>query len=182
MEVLLIRLVIATVFGAICAAIANGKGRSVIGWFIGGFFLNLIAVIIVAVLPNLRERDAYRSSVARTNRRLREQLRQERIKGETFRKYANRRLDHHDSALALDTRADGEPRRQLAHHHAPPLPKPRRTWSYEQDGSALGPVEQGELERLFRNGSLTRATLVWSEGMADWQPAGRVPALRRIVS
>ena len=35
--------------------------------------------------------------------RLREQLRQERFKNETFRQFATERLDVHDDALGLDT-------------------------------------------------------------------------------
>ena len=48
MEIFLIWIVIAIA----CAIVASSKGRSGFGWFILGFFLSVIALIIVAVLPS----------------------------------------------------------------------------------------------------------------------------------
>src|SRR5262245_8301344 len=93
------------VFGCIAAAIANSKGRSSVGWFFGGFFLGLIGIIIVAVLPNLKEQKFKEEAVERENRRLREQLMQEQIKTEAFRRHAAARLDAHDTHLGIDTRS-----------------------------------------------------------------------------
>lgn len=102
-----IHLVIGLICGGIAAAIASGKGRSVVGWFFGGFFLGLIGIIIVACLANLNEQRAYRRQVEQSNHRLREQLRQERMKGEAFRQHSMSRLDAHDHALGVDTRTLG---------------------------------------------------------------------------
>ena len=57
------------------AAIASSKGRSVGGWFAGGFLLDIIGIVIVAVLPNLKQQAQLRNRRSRENRRLREQLR-----------------------------------------------------------------------------------------------------------
>ncbi len=104
MEGLAIQLVIMTILGGISAAIASSKGRTPVGWFFGGFFLGLIGLIIVACLSNLNEEQSHRDHQSRENRRLREQLRQERMKGEAFRQHALSRLDSHDQQLGVDTR------------------------------------------------------------------------------
>lgn len=44
------------------------------------------------------------------------------------------------------------------------------SWYYAEGSEQKGPVEQAELEQLMQQGSITPATLVWREGMADWQP------------
>ena len=43
-------------------------------------------------------------------------------------------------------------------------------WHYAIDGQRKGPVSQEEFERLARNGVIKADTLVWYQGMADWQP------------
>src|SRR5215475_4178859 len=94
-----------SVFGAIASAVASSKGRSTVGWFFGGFFLTWIGVVIVAVLPNLKEQKFKEEAIERENRRLREQLLQEQIKTEAFRRHASARLDAHDSHIGVDTRS-----------------------------------------------------------------------------
>jgi hypothetical protein len=43
------------------------------------------------------------------------------------------------------------------------------TWYYVLDGQRFGPVAETELVELFRSGKINRDTLVWREGMAEWQ-------------
>ncbi len=43
---------IGCVFGLICALLASGKQRNPIGWFVIGFLLPLIGLILVIVLPS----------------------------------------------------------------------------------------------------------------------------------
>lgn len=112
-DYLLIRLFIQLVFALICVAIANSKGRSALGWFFGGFFLGIIGLVIVACLSNKKEEDAKERRMQNEQRRLREQLRQERMRNETFQRYAAERLDAHDEHLHIDTRSADAPR-QLA--------------------------------------------------------------------
>lgn len=45
-------------------------------------------------------------------------------------------------------------------------------WFYESGGKQNGPISEAELDSLIRAGTVTPRTLVWREGMADWQPLG----------
>ena len=47
---------------------------------------------------------------------------------------------------------------------------------YALGGKQLGPVEEGQLVAM----GVTRNTLVWCEGMTEWQPAGSVAALQSL--
>lgn len=188
MEGLGINLIIMAVCGIIASAIANSKGRSVVGWFFGGFLLGLIGIIIVAVLPNLkaqREKEAY---AERENRRLREQLRQERIKAESFRQHTQARLDTHDNHLGIDTRAAGY---QLAgpehgstgllENAGGPGNDGTTQWYYEQAGQSIGPTTATDIKKQLESGTLTGGTLVWAESLGDWTPANAVPEFQSYV-
>lgn len=43
-------------------------------------------------------------------------------------------------------------------------------WYYALDGKQQGPASEEELARLAASGTITGATLVWREGLGDWQP------------
>ncbi len=58
-------------------------------------------------------------SMLNEQRRLREQLRQERLRNQSFQQYTAARLDVHDQALSLDTRSADAPRLELDDPHAP---------------------------------------------------------------
>jgi len=47
---------------------------------------------------------------------------------------------------------------------------------YYLDGARnqQGPVSSEEIARLIRNGTIRRDTMVWSAGMPEWSPAGKV--------
>ncbi|WP_305303259.1 DUF4339 domain-containing protein [Duncaniella muris] len=47
------------------------------------------------------------------------------------------------------------------------------TWYVYQNNVQTGPVSEDQLSGM----GLTPATLVWREGMEQWQPAGQVPEL-----
>ncbi|MBW8015374.1 MAG: hypothetical protein FVQ82_04245 [Planctomycetes bacterium] len=96
---------ICLIFGAICAAIGSSKGRSAIGWFFVGFFLGIIGLIIACVASNVKDARQKEIEMQNEQRRLREQLRQERIKNDQFRNHAQQRLDKHDDALGIETRS-----------------------------------------------------------------------------
>lgn len=119
--------IIALILGIICAAIANGKGRSVIAWFFIGFFFGILGLIILLVIGNPREARQKEMEMETEQRRLREQLRQERIKNDQFRKHTQVRLDTHDNALGLETSStpallDIPDRQKLYDGHIPPEP------------------------------------------------------------
>jgi hypothetical protein len=43
-------------------------------------------------------------------------------------------------------------------------------WFYTSNGTQTGPVSETELHQLAAGGVITPATLVWREGLAEWQP------------
>jgi hypothetical protein len=52
-----------------------------------------------------------------------------------------------------------------------------RSWFFASQGQQQGPYPEAQLHDLIAKGIVTAATLVWSEGMADWQKAGDIPGL-----
>jgi len=48
------------------------------------------------------------------------------------------------------------------------------SWYYADAGRQIGPVEEPALDDLVRAGVVRDETLVWREGMANWQPHGAV--------
>src|SRR3954471_17417516 len=93
------------IFGIAVALLAHHKGRNPIGWFFIGALLTLIGLVLVLVVPNLNQEKYWQTRRDEENRRLREQLRQERGKHETLREYTMKRLDVHDQVLGVDTRS-----------------------------------------------------------------------------
>jgi len=174
---LLIHLIVAIIGGVVGVIIAVSKGRNPVGWFFLCFFFPLIGIIIVAVLPNLKRERERQEQVAVENRRLREQLRQERIKHEAFRAFTSARLDTHDQALGMDTRQalpGGVPVRQLGMPDNCP-----RLWYYEVNGQSRGPLSESALQDLLRSGRIDVTTLVWCEDLGDWTPLGEAAPLLR---
>jgi hypothetical protein len=49
-------------------------------------------------------------------------------------------------------------------------------WYYAESGQQRGPVDESGFADLVRNGKVRDDTLVWREGMAQWQPFGVVRA------
>jgi uncharacterized RDD family membrane protein YckC len=47
-------------------------------------------------------------------------------------------------------------------------------WYYIEDGQQRGPVLDGDLESLRREGKITHETMVWRNGMANWQRWGEL--------
>ena len=64
----------------------------------------------------------------------------------------------------------------------PPPPVPAAEWHVAEAGQSHGPYDMAGLQGLVAAGRLTRATPVWSAGMAGWQAAGDVPALAGLLA
>ena len=43
-------------------------------------------------------------------------------------------------------------------------------WYYTNAGQQTGPVSHDDFQQLLKSGAIQPATLVWREGMVDWQP------------
>ena len=52
-----------------------------------------------------------------------------------------------------------------------------RSWYYAAQGQQQGPVSESDLRDLIARGVVTGETLIWSDGMAGWEKAGRIPGL-----
>jgi hypothetical protein len=52
-----------------------------------------------------------------------------------------------------------------------------RSWYYAAQGAQQGPISEAELRDLVARGGVAPETLVWSEGMAGWENAGRISGL-----
>lgn len=48
-------------------------------------------------------------------------------------------------------------------------------WYFVRDGARVGPRARDEVEALFSTGVLPPHTLVWRQGMENWQPAAETP-------
>ena len=56
------------------------------------------------------------------------------------------------------------------------------SWWYAENGQQFGPIDQNSLTLHFRAGKITPQTLVWREGMAQWQNLASVPELRILMA
>jgi hypothetical protein len=187
-------LVFGVIMGGAVAAIASGKGRSPVAWFFVGFFLGIIGLILVLVVSNVNQEKYLRARQDEENRRLREQLRQERVKHETLREYTMRRLDVHDHVLGVDTKTvqalptedaaayllAGETADAASPAPAPkPAPQPvSNAWYYEQNGETRGPVPGDVIRAMLANGQITGTNLVWADHLPDWRPAALVAEIQ----
>ncbi len=173
-------LIVGVICGIISALIASNKGRNAFGWFFGGFFLGIIGIVIVAVISNPKQERAQRDLDDVEYQRMRERLAQEKIKTETFRKHAAGRLDAHDGALGMDTRAIAGPNDSpalLSNGKPETLPPPnpsRARWFYDLEGKTLGPVSELEIKEQILANTIDANTLLWAEDMSEWTPLGKI--------
>jgi membrane protease subunit (stomatin/prohibitin family) len=63
----------------------------------------------------------------------------------------------------------------------PPLPAATR-YFVAMSNQQTGPFGMDELQQQARDGQLARVTLVWTQGMADWTPAGEVAELSALFA
>lgn len=59
----------------------------------------------------------------------------------------------------------------------PPLPVTNVEVWYAENGQRRGPVSLDQLRQLVRAGVVTKQTLVWRKGMANWAAAGTVDGM-----
>src|SRR5579872_4178844 len=52
------------------------------------------------------------------------------------------------------------------------------TWYYADNGRQIGPVEESALDDLVKSGVVRDDTLVWREGLPNWQPHAAVRGVR----
>ena len=166
------------IFGIISAVVANGRGRSAVGWFFIGLALDCIGLVLVLALPDLKKEEEKERRQRLENRRLREQLAKERQVSDSRNTNVERRLGAHDEALGLDT------------SNPPELPLSAPTaqlsqgaqWFYARDNERQGPVTAETIRHLLQAQAIDGDTLIWSEGMPDWVPLKETDAFAGDVS
>ncbi|MEM6389721.1 MAG: SPFH domain-containing protein [Pseudomonadota bacterium] len=66
---------------------------------------------------------------------------------------------------------------------APPPPPPvEHVWHIAENGATRGPFSKADLGRMALDGSLTRETLVWTQGQDGWQKANDVVELAQLFT
>lgn len=175
---LLVILVVKAIFGAICAGIASGRGRSAAGWFFIGMALDCLALILVLVLPDLRQQEQREKHMRLENRRLREQLSKERQVSDHRHHHVERRLSVHDEALGVDT---SKPPELPGSAPAPAQLGRDGQWFYARDNERLGPVSAATIRHLLQTRAISASTLVWCQGMRDWVELQQVDAFAEDV-
>jgi len=63
----------------------------------------------------------------------------------------------------------------------PPLPQ-QKSFHVAINGESKGPLPVAQLQGLVNDGSMTRESLVWTDGMANWQKASEVDDLKKLFS
>ena len=63
----------------------------------------------------------------------------------------------------------------------PPLPS-AASYFVALNNQQTGPFDMAALQQKLRDGSLTRSTLVWKQGMPGWAAADTVPELQPLFA
>jgi hypothetical protein len=171
-------LLLLLVWGLICAAIANSRGRSAVGWFFIGFFF-CFAPVLLLVLPDLKVQEEQQKKLHRENRRLREQLKKDRSVADARHASAAERLTAHDRALGLDTAPpplDGPEQDQPL--QLLPADLVGAQWYFlDQEREQQGPIALEDLAGHLHQGAIDGSTLVWTRSFDEWMALADVPGL-----
>ena len=63
----------------------------------------------------------------------------------------------------------------------PPVPQGAKYFA-AVDGEQTGPFDKAALKQQIEAGSVTRETLVWTDGMAEWTAAGEVEVVAKLFT
>lgn len=63
---------------------------------------------------------------------------------------------------------------------ATPPPMPQHVYHVAVNGQAAGPYDAATLKQMAGNQQLTKDSLVWTQGMANWEKAGNIAELQSI--
>ncbi|MFT6734911.1 MAG: membrane protease subunit (stomatin/prohibitin family) [Polaribacter sp.] len=63
----------------------------------------------------------------------------------------------------------------------PPLPK-SKTYHVAINGESKGPLSTSQIKIFVKDGSMTKESLVWTEGMANWESAGTIAEINKLFS
>lgn len=180
-------IIVGIITGIICVLVANHKGRNVIGWFFLGFFFGIFALIASLIVSNLKEAKEKEQHFELEQRRLREQLHQERIKTDKLRQYTQMRLDIHDRELQIDTRNIGpllnaeNKQKALDNRHGvsdstelQESVDQAKGWYFQEGTNSTGPLSINTIKQLIQQGRILESTYVWHESLTNWTPVSKV--------
>jgi hypothetical protein len=179
------QLIIMAIFGIICAVIAQSRGRSAVGWFFIGLFFSCLGLIILLVIPDLKVQEEERQRMALENRRLREQIRKDRMVADQRHDESERRLTAHDRVLNLDTSTE---QKEIG---PPPICQALTasgaeqfavSWYYVADGNPVGPISLDDFKNMWKEARLKPDSLVWHEGMREWIAVSAVRGLQEVLN
>ena len=188
---LLVQLIIWIAFGVACAMIASSRGRSGVAWFFIGLVSGCIGLIIVLVLPNLKEEQARHGRLQRENRRLRERQRKDRQVADRRHSHTQQRLGLHDQTLDIDTsrQLERESPELLSQgggsQRPPPFKRPpqkseTKRWFYRADdySNEQGPLSDRQIIHLFKSNEINLDTAIWRDPWPEWRTLQDVPWFR----
>jgi GYF domain 2/SPFH domain-Band 7 family len=75
-----------------------------------------------------------------------------------------------------------QPQQAAAAPAAPPPLPGGKSFFVAVNGQQQGPFDLGALSQRQQQGQITRETLVWAQGMANWMPAGQVSELAALFA
>lgn len=97
---------------------------------------------------------------------------------------ANKMAESLNTPSSTESKAvtDSAPQQAPVAAPPPPLPvAPEVTWHVAVDGQATGPHDLAAVKTLIGKGDLKADTLVWSEGMDDWQAASTIDSIAKLI-
>lgn len=181
-------LLVGLVFGGICAAIASGRGRSAVGWFFLGLFLNCIALIILLVIPDLKSEAEKTDRLRRDNKRLKERIAKDRQVADQRHENIGKRLDVHDKGLGIDTSSSESASGLLTAGEPTDEGDPQEEsdqWYYRQDHGAsrsFGPVTFEKLKRLWQKHQIDIFTKVRMGESGEWMKIRDIAGFEELLN
>ncbi|WP_340536743.1 SPFH domain-containing protein [Nocardioides sp. GXZ039] len=76
--------------------------------------------------------------------------------------------------------APAQPAAAPAPASPPPLPTSSSAFFVAIGGQQVGPLERAELQEKITSGEVTRETLAWRDGMANWTPVSEIAEIRAL--
>jgi hypothetical protein len=148
-------LVYSAAFGIASAAVASSKGRSGPLWFILGFILGCIGLVVILCLPSVGLASTYgRGS-----------------KGGSKRGGFGGGTQARTSGSRPSIRSPGVDASRFA----------AAQWYVATNDAREGPISFEEMKSRWNRNRLAATTLVWFDGMEDWAQIKAVPGLAKAL-
>jgi hypothetical protein len=98
---------------------------------------------------------------------------------------ANKMADSLNTPSKSSTSTESPPTAATTSAAPPPPPLPTTTpevvWHVAVNEQPTGPHDLSAIKALIGKGDLNAATLVWSEGMKDWQEASSIDEIAKLI-